>query len=191
MKKPLITICFISILYLALVVGSGEHIGVNFPGETVVIDKSHYEIHEGDHYFIKTYIENTGGAGTADYFAFTAPDNETRIHAKVWLAADSDFIITIYEDSNITGGVSVPGFNNDRNSNNTAQLIPVAAPTINTLGNIMWQSRNGGGKEPVGVTPVTNYEIIAKAGSTYVFELKKQTTADGVVNIDFWWYEEY
>lgn len=157
----------------------------------VNIDYEHFETHEGDHYFIKTYDLNTGGASSATYFGFTTPEtNDTRIHARVWLAPDADTLITIYEGADIEGGVPVPGINNDRDSANVALLVPVAAPTVNELGDAIWVSRNGGGREPVGVTPGNNYEIIAKTNTSYVFELEKQTTADTIVNIDFWWYED-
>lgn len=155
------------------------------------IDYEHFETHEGNHYFLKTFSENTGGQGTSDYFAFTTPlSNITRIHARVWLAPDIDYTITIYENATTTGGTPVPGFNNDRDSNNTALLLPVGAPTVNDIGYPIWVSRNGGGRNPVGVTPGNNYEIIAKGDTTYLFELTKEVTADGIVNIDFWWIED-
>lgn len=34
----------------------------------------HYETHEGDHYFVKTFLVDTGGTGSTSYFAFTTPD---------------------------------------------------------------------------------------------------------------------
>jgi len=157
----------------------------------VAIDYEHFETHEGDHYFIKTYIHNTGVSGSCDYFAFTTPEtNETRVHARVLLVPDIDFISTIYEDATISGGVSISGVNNDRDSTNAAELEPVGAPTVIDDGEAIWVSRNGGGKDPVGVAPGLNYEIIAKTNSTYLFELCKQVANDGVVNIDFWWYED-
>lgn len=168
---------------------------VNLPidevgGAVTIINYEHHEIHEGDHYFLKTYIENTGGTGTSDYFAFTTPSNTKLIHARTLLSPDGDVLITIYEDCNITGGINITGLNNFRNSNNTALLQPVAAPTVVNCYLPIWQSRNGGGRNPVGVSPGFNYEIIAKSNVTYVFEITKQTTADTIVDIDFWWYEE-
>ena len=158
-------------------------------GALVQIDYAHYEMHEGDHYFIKTFIFDTGGTGNTTLFAFTTPTNGRRIHAKALLAPDVDFEISIYEGSVITGGTPVAGINNDRDSTNVAGLTAVASPTHVIPGLKIWTARNGGGKNAVGVAPGLNYEIIAKTNSTYVFEIIKRTTADGVVDIDFFWYE--
>lgn len=158
--------------------------------KVVNMDKEHFEMHEGDHYFIKTWLENTGASETADYFAFTTPSTTTRIHAKTVLFADTDTIFNIYENCTISGGTPVPGINNDRDSTNVAELTPVAAPTILTTGYIIFSGRNGGGRNPVGVSLSGNYEIIAKTNTSYCFEIEKQTSADTVVDVDFFWYEE-
>jgi hypothetical protein len=157
--------------------------------EITVVQHEHHEIHEGDHYFVKTYISNAVGAAT-DYFAFTTPDTTTRIHAKSVLAPDVDYVLNIYEDATITDGTPVVGINNDRDSANVAELVTVGAPTVNDLGSLIWSARTGGGKDPVGVAPGLNYEIVAKTATTYVFELIKQATATtSVVDLNFWWYE--
>jgi hypothetical protein len=154
------------------------------------ISHEHHEMHDGHHYFIKTYITNTGGAATSDYFSFTAPDTLDRIHARVGISPDVDFTVQIHEDATVSGGTPVPAQNCDRNSANAAVLAAVAAPTIDVSGNLIWDARNGGGKDPVGVAPGLNYEIIAKQASTYVFKITKNIAQAGVVDIDFWWYEE-
>ncbi|GAG37439.1 unnamed protein product [marine sediment metagenome] len=157
-------------------------------GAVMTIGFEHHETHEGDHYFIKTYITDNGGIGSTQYFAFTT-QNHKRIHARTKIAPDVDYIMTIYEDGNITGGINGTEQNNDRDSDNTALLEAWLSPTINDLGTPIWTSRNGGGKNPTGVSPEFGYEIIAKTNSTYIFALEKQVAQDGVVDVDFWWYE--
>jgi hypothetical protein len=206
MRKSFIFIGILIILASTLIVSSQSNVinlrdwvkvqivsPVTDSGEVEVmsIDKEHFEIHEGDHYFVKSFISNTGGTGTSDYFSFTAPVGATRIHAKALMSPDTDNIITIYEGGIITDGVNIIGINNDRNSNNTAELVVVAVPTIVDLGDIIWRARNGGGRNPVGVSPRLNYEIIARENTTYIFEVTKQTTADSIVDVNFWWYEEH
>lgn len=160
-------------------------------GETIpVINKEHLEMHEGHHYFIKTWLENTGAALSSNNFAFTTPNTTTRIHAKTILHADTDTVFNIYENCAITGGTPVTGINNDRDSPNLAELIPVAAPTINIPGTLIFSGRNGGGRDPVGVALSGNYEIIARTNTTYCFVITKQTSADTVIDVDFFWYEE-
>jgi hypothetical protein len=151
------------------------------------IDES--EIHEGKNYFVKTYVTNTIGLGITTYFAFTTPSTTKRIHAKALLAPDVDYTIEIQEGATITGGTTVVGVNNDRDSTNTASLIPVANPTVSTAGTVIWSARNGGGRNPVGVAPGLNYEIVAKTNTTYVFKLLKNINQAGVVDIDFFWSE--
>jgi hypothetical protein len=153
------------------------------------VDYAHHEMHAGSHYFIKTFLEETGGTGATNYFAFTTPDSDLQIHAKAKLAPDVDTEINIYEDADITGGTPIVGMNNCRCSTNVAQLAPVAAPTVNSNGTLMWAARNGGGREAVGVAPGLNYEIIVKRNTTYLFEIIKRTTADLILDIDFFWYE--
>lgn len=159
-------------------------------GAVITINKEHYEIHEGDHYFIKTFLIDTAGTGSTTYFSFTTPNTSTRIHAKSLFSPDVDTEINIYENSIITDGSPITEQNNDRDSNNTAELVAVASPTIVVIGDKIWSARNGGGINPVGISPGFNYEIVAKTNTTYTFEIIKRTTADLIIDIDFWWYEE-
>lgn len=156
----------------------------------VAIAKEHFEIHEGEHYFIKTWVELSGPAETTVYFAFNTPENSKEIHAKAILAPDADTIVNIFENCTITGGTIITPINNKRDSTNNATLIPYANPTVNNNGTLIWAARNGGGKNPVGVAPGLNYEIIAKNNVTYCFEIEKETVSDTIVDIDFFWYEE-
>ena len=155
----------------------------------LTIKNGHFETHEGDHYFVKTFLADAGGAASTTHFSFTTPDSEVQIHAKALLAPDADYQIDIQEGAVVSGGTPVTGMNNDRNSENVALLQPVASPSVDTPGDVIWSARNGGGKNPVGVAPGLNYEIIAKRNTTYVFELVKQGATSAVVDIDFWWYE--
>lgn len=173
---------------------------VDLNGESLTVDTitralttityPHHEMHSGSHYFIKTWLINTGGSGTFDEFIFVTPNTTKRIHAKVNLNADADATFQIFEDATMTAlGTPVPGINNNRDSVNVSELAPYAAPTVNTDGNLIWAARNGGGRTPIGVGLGTNFEILAKTNSIYLFRLTKNTTADTVIDIDFFWYE--
>jgi hypothetical protein len=164
--------------------------GIDASTESLVsIGYSDHKIHTGDYYFIKTFITDVEGTGSVNFFSFTAPDTAERIHARAIIVPDVDTEVSIYEDATITGGTPVVGQNCERNSSNTASLVASAAPTVSVAGNKIWTARTGGGRGPVGVAPGLNYEIIAKQNSTYVFEIIKRTTADLVVDIDFFWFE--
>jgi hypothetical protein len=147
-------------------------------------------MHAGSHYFIKTWLINTGGTGTYNEFIFITPNTTTRAHAKVTLASDADTTFTIYEGATVSSnGTAVAGINNDRDSTNVAELLPFANPTVTSVGTAIWSARNGGGKNPVGVGLKSNFEIIAKTDTIYLFRLTKNTVADTVIDIDFFWYE--
>jgi hypothetical protein len=155
----------------------------------VLIATEHHEMHEGDHYFIKTWLINTGADETFDTFSFTTPDTTTRIHAKTSISTDADAVIEISEGATVTGGVVGVGMNNDRDSINTPTMTLLVGPTISVAGTLIWGARTGGGRGPVGVGLGSNYEIIAKRNTTYTFKITKKTSADTVSDIDFWWYE--
>jgi hypothetical protein len=173
--------------------GSGETDDIRMDPVTNIlasIRSEHYHMHEGEHYFIKTFVEEVGGAGSVTILSFTTPNTAVRIHAKTELSFDVDFTAEIHEDATVTGGTPVVGLNNDRDSINTPAMTALAGPTITVPGNLIWAARTGGGKNPVGVSPGSTYEIIAKANSTYTFTLTKNAVQTGIADIDFWWYEE-
>lgn len=163
--------------------------------EVVTETNSHYMMHEGNHYFIKTWLINTGAISTFDEFMFITPNSDIRIHAKVSIQSDDDATFDIYEAPTTTAnGSAVPSINCDRNSSNTAELLPFASPTVTVDGTLIWSARTGGsGVTPIGgssgVSLSTNYEIIAKANTKYMFRLTKNTSNDTVMDIDFYWYE--
>ena len=153
------------------------------------IPYEHHEIHNGTHYFVKTFVENTGGADTSNFFGFTSPNGSVWMHAKALLAPDTDVQIEIFEGADFSGGTPITAQKNNRNATREALSVQVAEPTVITSGTPFWVARNGGGRNPVGVAPGFNYEIVALSGTNYLFKLTKKTAADTIVDIDFFWYE--
>ena len=155
-----------------------------------VIDYAHHEVHSGNHYFVKTYLEDTGSAGNITEFMFITPDTTIRVHARALIAPDIDFTVEIFEGITTSAdGTPIARINNDRDSLNTSELIPYAAPTVTDDGTLIWAARNGGGRNAVGVAPGFNYEIKAARDTKYLFRLTKNVANDGIVDIDFFWYE--
>lgn len=158
----------------------------------ITVPQPHHQMHAGNHYFIKTWLINTGDTGTFDEFIFITPDTTKRIHAMVSIFADADATFEIFEGATIEEdgeGTPIAGINNDRDSSNTSELLPYASPTIATDGTLIWSARNGGGKVAIGVGLTSNYEIIAKTNSIYLFRLTKNTSDNTVIDVDFFWYE--
>ena len=156
----------------------------------ISISYEHHEMHDGSFYFYKSWLINTGATDSYNDFMFITPDTTKRIHARFEAVADADAVVEIYEaPTTSANGTEVNTFNVDRNSENTPTLIAYASPTVTAEGTLIWATRNGGGKNPVGVNPVAAYEIIAKQNTKYLFRLTKKTTADTVMDINFYWYE--
>jgi len=159
-------------------------------GALMSIPFEHHEMHEGDHYFFKTFLVDTGGNGSTTIFSFTTPNSAKRVHARSLFTPDADYTVSIHEGATVTGGTPLNGFNNDRDSSNIAEMSALSAPTISAPGDLIWASRNGGGRRPVGVSPGFSYEIIAKTNTTYTFTIVKNVVNQPqIVDIDFWWYE--
>ena len=158
-------------------------------GEIVIIDNDHHEMQSGNHYFAANTVE-IDGAGTVSWFMFTAPNTPTRIHAKALFDAEAEFKIEIRENGIYSSaGISVPTFNNDRDSENTSELEAYASPTVTNSGTFLWAKTVGSGKDSAGVTPGLNYEVIAKTGTVYLFKITKAASGTHWLNYDFFWYE--
>jgi len=156
----------------------------------VVLDPDHHEVHEGNHYFYKNFVDFVGGADETVYFMFITPDTDTRIHAKVSLYANVEFEAYIFRDGTVSvNGTQVTTVNNRGDSPNTAELVAYAGPTVTTDGTQIWASKMGSGKNATGVAPGLNHEIVGDQNTIYLFKLVKKAVQAGYMDVDFWWYE--
>ena len=156
----------------------------------VVMASEHHEIHEEDHFYLKTFAESVGGLGSITEFIFTTPVGPKRMHAKMLLIPDSDFQIELFRGATYSApGIEMDTFNNDHDSTNEAETKAYVFPVITDDGQLVWNARSGGGKNPIGVAPALNYEIICATDTTYLFRLTKKITQAAIVDVDFWWYE--
>lgn len=156
----------------------------------VTVETEHHEIHEGDHYFYKNFVDFVGGANETVYFMFRTPNTSTRVHSKVSLYASVEFEAYIYEGGTVSAdGTPVVTPNNNRDSANTPELTAFAAPTVTTDGTQIWAAKMGTGKNATGVAPGLNYEMMAKTNTVYLFKLVKKVANSGYMDVDFWWYE--
>jgi hypothetical protein len=157
----------------------------------VGINHEQHAIHLGDHYFYKAWLENAGGALSVQRFMFRTPDSTNRVHSKVAISTNAEYIIEIIENPTVTAdGTPVVTFNNDRDSTNTPDLTAFAAPTVTgATGTVIWSAKTGNARSPSGIAPAFGYEIIAKRNAVYVFELTKVPATTHYADIDFWWHE--
>lgn len=159
-------------------------------GALSTIDVTHKEVHDGNHYYVKSFRE-INGAGTIVYFMFKTPALPTRIHARAKFDAEAEFTVNIYEDGTVdSDGTPAVALNNDRNSNNIAELKVYTAPTVTGDGTLIWTAKIGSGKSATGVSPAMGYEIIAKHEAIYLFKIVKEATSEHWIDFDLWWYED-
>ena len=156
------------------------------------IDYAHHEIHGESHYFGKQSSSLTG-AGTTGDFLFVTPNTATRIHAKATFSASDEFLVQLYEGTTTTtpnnDGTPVTTFNNDRDSSNTAELLAYTAPSVATLGTLIWEGYLTGNRGVSGVDLNFGYEIIAKTNTKYLFRITKTNSGTHRIDTDFYWYE--
>jgi hypothetical protein len=163
-------------------------------GYLIAIGVDHHKQHEGEFYFVKTYIENTGAADTYNTFEITTPDSDVRVHFRAEFKPDTDAIVQIQRAATLTGGSAITPVNADGNSAKTATTVVKSGPTISVAGAEIWLGRSGGSPGRVGgatVSPSTGHEIILKADTTYVVKItKKSASSDLICDIHFMWYEQ-
>ena len=155
----------------------------------ITIEDQEHHMHEGKHWFIKTWMDIDKGVTPTTYMMFNTPPLPVRVHAYAQIAAEAEFTISIYKDAIVSDtGTPLLGQNNDQNTNSTHALLPYAGPTVSDEGTLIWAAKVAGGKA-AGVTIANNYEIIAKSDSNYLYKIEKIDASVHWLDVDFWWYE--
>jgi len=155
----------------------------------ITIPEHESYMHEGKHWFIKTWMDIDKGVTPTSYLMFNTPPLPNRIHAYASLSAESEFTVSIFRDAVITDtGTPLLGQNCDQNSTDTHALLPSAAPTVSDEGTLLWAAKVGQARS-AGVSISNNYEIIAKSDSNYLYKIEKIEAATHWLDVDFWWYE--
>ena len=131
-----------------------------------VVDYSHHEIHEGDHFFVKGFFDlNTS---TFD-FMFVTPNTITYSHSIWEVAAEGEMNFLLYENASVSAnGTPIPSFNNNRNSNNIALTLAYELPTVITTGALVWSGVVGSAKASGGIARSDN-EFIGRINTKYLF----------------------
>ena len=155
----------------------------------IMVEDQEHHMHEGKHWFIKTWMDIDKAVTPTSYLMFNTPPLPIRIHAYAMLAAEGEFTVSIFKDAVITDtGSPLLGQNNDQNSTDVHALLPSVAPTVGDEGTLIWSAKVGVARA-VGVAMSNNYEIIAKSDSNYLYKIEKIDAAVHWLDVDFWWYE--
>lgn len=154
-----------------------------------VITGQDWFIHQGKHFFVKGVMD-VEDLGTVVYMMFITPDTATEINAFALVTAESQFLLEIYEDAQVSdNGTPITYFNNNRNSAVTAELRPFSSPTVTDEGTLIWSAETGTSVKPTGVSMGTNYKILPKRNSHYLWKITKLAAGTHYVDYDFFWFE--
>lgn len=150
----------------------------------------HHEIHEGDHYFLSSYIE-LNNAGVLN-FTIQTP-NTTKWAHLVWFASSTaNAIFQVYEAIAESGGSSVTPINNNRNSANTSGLTIKTGATVSDTGTLIAAASigvNGTNKfSPISGEVQRNFEIVLKQNTKYLIRVTSGAD-NNIINYHAEWYE--
>lgn len=154
-----------------------------------ILDIFHHKIHEG-HAYQAFNIDQVVTIANPKTFLFTTPIINEIIHLRYNILPSPGAILRIYEDSVATGGTPLNIKNLNRISTNTSGLIISFAPTVTTLGNIIYEEIAGTNvKNTVdGAFKRHEDEIILKLNTKYIFRITPLLDP-AYVSANFKWYE--
>ena len=161
-------------------------------GAVITIEYEHYEIHEGDHYYISGFETEATGANVT--FGILSPDSPIQCHVTIDVFGTSQTELYLYEGSVYVGGAAVTPVNNNRNSTTTSTLVIAKDPAITSYGTQIYKQSSG----LAGTTPAKsdlnnlhdrNREIILKRNTAYTIVIVSRDD-DNIISYIGEWYEE-
>jgi hypothetical protein len=158
----------------------------------LVMEEDIAAIHDGRHYFLKTWLDVTKGGPTADpiiEFLFITPPLPYRIHGNGRMSTGgAEFNMNFFEDVAVTSyGPEIPATNNDRFSLNSNQMRVYSAPVYSAYDIDIWPAKIGAQGQTVSAG--FNYHFFPRPETAYVVRLEKITNGTHWIDIDFWWHE--
>jgi len=157
-----------------------------------VIDTTHHEIHEGDHYFMQGFTTLDDSPGVLRVKIVT-PDTATWAHFEWKITSSGILATTLDEDAtgSMAGGSAVTPLNSNRNSTNTSAMaitsgVTAADSYTTRIENDKWGA--AGFKNDIGGGASREDEIILKQNTTYLRTFTSYT-ADNIVQFKASWYE--
>jgi len=159
-----------------------------------VIDGEHHEVHNGDHFFVKSAVDLA--SGEVYDVQFTTPDTTRWTHFAFLMNCESEVDWYIYEGATInTPGTPMTPINNNRNSTKTSvntvagiensSVENANADTAVAEATQLMYGKAGSGKD-AGIVERA-WEIILKQNTVYC--LRAVAAAAGYISFDMEWYE--
>lgn len=156
----------------------------------IIIDYSHHETHDGNHY--KGGFSDTSMAtGDTVAIVFTTPDTTVWAHWSLTAQCTGALVVQVFENPTLAAvGTGVTEWNRDRNSENVALVAITHTPTITSAGTKMVEKWIGGTgfKEDISGSHTGDQEFILKQNEEYlVLGIAVGDGIKGAVGGD--WYE--
>lgn len=151
------------------------------------IDYGHHEIHQGDHFYIKNWIDLTNGQ-VLDFLVVT-PDTTKWTHVVVEFAFEAEANVVVYEGTTTSAnGASVTVYNRNRNSATSNTTLVYAAPTVTGVGTQVAAYKAGSGRG-AGGTVRANQELVIKQNTKYLIRITNDVTTNNWCDYLADWYE--
>lgn len=156
----------------------------------VMLDHEHYEVHEGDHYFVQGFSDTN--AGSILNFCMSTPNSATQVHVLFGLGSTGEVSWQWFEAPTFgTDGNGVTPRNNNRNFADASGMGIRLNPTITSSGTNISQGSFGVTGTPVsqsgGERRETN-ELILRTGTNYLFRINSFSN-DNLLDYRGYWYE--
>jgi uncharacterized protein YoxC len=156
-----------------------------------IIDFVHEQIHHSKTFSV-LFSVTKNNAQTADLIITTPNDLTKEFHAEFFFSTSGPGTISLYEDTNITGGSAVTIFNRNRRSLSTSTATSVHTPTVNAVGTLLNQELIGAtglGNSKFGGSGATRYEWLLKNNSNHLFRMSS-TSDNNIISLSVVFYEK-
>lgn len=153
-----------------------------------VIDYEHHEIHNGDHFFVRSFQDVADAATNVDWL-LVVPDSAKLPHVKWEMAGEAEFELRLYEGAAVSAaGSALTALNNNRNSAEEAGLAIYSGPTITALGTLIYSGVLGSTNKEGGDHGFP-FELVLKRNTRYVLRLTHIPAGTHWLNTLVSWYE--
>ena len=150
------------------------------------IDFVHWEIHEGDHYFLSGY-DTLDNLGTVEFVVET-PDSDKHAHMLFQMQSEKTLTVEVFEGAaSVSGGSVHAAWNSNRNSGNSSLLTVTKDPASIGSDGTLIDSYKWGSKKTGGLAN-RDEEIILAADETYLWRMTSGEAAN-IVWFRGSWYE--
>lgn len=148
---------------------------------------AHCEIHEGNHFFVKDWVD-LGNAAVYDILIKVA-DTTKWPHFLFEVRAEAEFNIILYKDPTVTDpGTPISVINRNNNSATTAGMLVYHTPTVSAVGTQVARYK-GGSAQKVGGEARASGEVVLDQNAYYMARITNDTALNNWIDYFLDWYE--